>query len=282
MKKVKVSVCIITYNQEKYIHDCLKGVLSQKTNFDIEIIIGDDCSSDKTRTICKSIQDKYPELIKLIARKKNLGMAENWAQTIKSCNGKYIALCEGDDYWTDELKLQKQIDFLELNSDYNICFTRANTLKNNKFELHPIPDTANNGSYYYIDLLKHNNFITTASAVIRNKIDYFPEWFFNLKIVDIALYFLVSKTAKIKCLEDITTVYRVHDKGVWSGVDQLKKVEMRLFFYKSIFNELTSEQKQAVILKRNSLIKNTCYQIHKNNRLLRVLKRIWLRLKFNF
>jgi len=121
MSKIKVSACIITYNHEGFIRECLEGAVNQKVNFEYEIVIGEDNSSDSTKQICIEYAEKYPNLIKFFAREKNLGMIGNWINTIKNCKGKYIALCEGDDYWTDPLKIQKQVEFFEANPYFGLC-----------------------------------------------------------------------------------------------------------------------------------------------------------------
>lgn len=123
-----VSVCMITYNHEKYIREAIEGVLMQKTTFPIELIIGEDCSADNTRKICVEYQKKYPDIIHPMFSEKNLGMIKNFIETIQASKGKYIAFCEGDDYWTDPYKLQKQVDFLDANSDYSCCFHRYDIL----------------------------------------------------------------------------------------------------------------------------------------------------------
>ncbi|MDF1549683.1 MAG: glycosyltransferase, partial [Bacteroidales bacterium] len=128
---MKLSVCMITYNHEKYIGQAIEGVLMQKTNFDIELLIGEDFSNDNTRNICMGYKNKYPDKIKLLLREKNIGMMRNFIQTLNTCKGKYIALCDGDDYWTDPLKLQKQVDFLEANPEYALCYHRVNILTHN-------------------------------------------------------------------------------------------------------------------------------------------------------
>ena len=130
MNNLIVSACIITYNQEDYIRECLEGAVSQLVSFDYEIVIGDDCSTDNTFAICQEFALKYPKIVRLFPRKKNLGMIGNWIKTIEDSKGKYIALCEGDDYWTDPLKLQKQVDFLEANLEYVLCFNKVNVLRN--------------------------------------------------------------------------------------------------------------------------------------------------------
>src|SRR5688572_11378120 len=116
-----VSVCLITYNHVSFIRDAIEGVLSQKVNFPWEFIIADDFSVDGSRDIVVEYQKKYPELIRLILQEKNVGAANNWFDLMKAPKGKYIAYFEGDDYWIDDHKLQKQVDFLEKNEKYVGC-----------------------------------------------------------------------------------------------------------------------------------------------------------------
>ncbi|WP_315817037.1 glycosyltransferase family 2 protein [Paraflavitalea speifideaquila] len=107
-----ISVCIITYNHEKFIRQCLEGVVMQKTNFTFDVIVGEDCSTDKTRQVVAEFEAQYPGIIKPVYHARNVGGARNGYEfCYPKLTGKYIAICEGDDYWTDEYKLQKQVDF---------------------------------------------------------------------------------------------------------------------------------------------------------------------------
>lgn len=110
LSKPIVSVCTITYNHELYISEAIDSFLMQETDFPFEIVIGEDCSTDSTRKIIEEYVEKFPNIVKLITSEKNVGMQENNERTTKACKGEYIALCEGDDYWTDKKKLQIQID----------------------------------------------------------------------------------------------------------------------------------------------------------------------------
>lgn len=120
-----LSIVTITYNHEPYIRKCIEGVLMQQVNFPIEFIIAEDCSTDGTLTICKEYAEKYPDLIQLITSDNNVGAIANERRAMKAAKGKYIAFCEGDDYWTDPLKLQKQVDFLEDHPEYSVTFHRC-------------------------------------------------------------------------------------------------------------------------------------------------------------
>lgn len=125
-----VSVCIITYNQEEYIEKCLQGAVNQNFKGNFEIVIGEDHSTDRTRDICKQFSRNYPDRIKLLERSENLGVMKNFISTLSCCQGKYIAICEGDDYWTDNSKLQKQFDIMEENINIDLSFHQCDILEN--------------------------------------------------------------------------------------------------------------------------------------------------------
>src|SRR5690606_2398692 len=123
----KVSVCLITYNQEKYVREALAGAVSQKFNNSLEIVVSDDCSTDKTPEIIDEFAAEYPA-IKVLKNEKNLGMHRNWEKAIKACKGQYIALLEGDDFWNDEDKLEKQVKILDSDKGVAVSFTNAHVI----------------------------------------------------------------------------------------------------------------------------------------------------------
>lgn len=240
-KAIKVTACIITYNQDKYIKECIEGALAQQVEH-YEIIIGDDCSTDNTSKICQEYQDKYPSLIRHVKREENLGMIGNWIETITNAKGKYIAMCEGDDYWTDPLKLQKQVDFLEANPDYVITYSGVEAFDGNgvlenmvggaKRDLTPLE-------------LQHCTPINTLTACFRNVISTFPTEMTISRFADLFLWSLLGAHGKGKYLSKIKpSRYRVHQGGVFSKQSKLKKQEMWLLttgalyaYYSRIGNE---------------------------------------------
>lgn len=210
-----VSICCITYNQEKYIQDALEGFIVQKTSFPIEIIVHDDCSTDKTPNIIKEYVEKHPGLIRAIFQEQNqysLGK-KIFPIVFSKSMGKYIAICEGDDYWTDPNKLQRQTNFLEANPDYvlvtenSIYYNLENRTKK-KFSTLPERDIS-------ITELLHKRQFATASVLFRN--------LGNDLITggdvsgDTILWCHLSKFGKIKYLKNISSVYRRHSGGVSSG-----------------------------------------------------------------
>lgn len=214
---MKVSVCMITYNHEKYITQAIDGILSQVVNFDYEIVIGEDCSTDNTREIVIEYAKKYPEKFKLLLPEKNLGITKNFITTYSSCAGDYIALCEGDDYWVDKHKLQKQIDFLDANKDFIICHHKMKIISDDQQENIYFSNPKQKEVSTIKDLLKHN-FIYTASCVFRNKaLNEIPSWFYGVMPPDWAFFILLSQYGKIKYFDEAWGVYRRHPGGAWSS-----------------------------------------------------------------
>lgn len=234
--EIIVSICCITYNHAPYIRQCLDGFLMQKTNFRYEIIIHDDCSTDGTTEIVKEYADKYPELIVPLFEEVN--QYQNGEKRILATfiypkvRGKYMAICEGDDYWIDPLKLQKQVDFLENHPDYGLVYTKAQILHDGRRnEL--IGEKANS----FFDLLKKNSVPTLTTVFrkdvfVRYKDIIFPhshEW----KMGDYPIWLFISYYHRIHFMEDVTSVYRVlNNSASHFGNDY----EKELSFLKSDFD----------------------------------------------
>ena len=168
---VKLSVCMITYVHEKYIHQAIEGVLIQECNFEIELIIANDSSPDKTDKVIEEILKSHPKAskIKYFKQKKNIGMMPNFIFALKQCSGKYVALCEGDDFWTDSLKLQKQVDFLENNLDYVVSYHDCSVVdQNNSLK---VPSFLGNYKNDYNEKdLKIGAWLPTLTRCFRNVI----------------------------------------------------------------------------------------------------------------
>ena len=214
-----VSICCATYNHAQFIRQCLDGFIMQKTTFPIEVLIHDDASTDDTADIIREYEKKYPEIIKPIYQIENQyskGISISRIYNFPRAKGKYIALCEGDDYWIDEYKLQKQIDFLEENDDYSICFHSVKIYDENKKEF--INNTIPNVSKITdIKILATGNYINTPSTVYRNidrvfkDISNFP----NFGPGDYIHHMLFAKYGKIYKFSEDMAVYRLHKNGVW-------------------------------------------------------------------
>ncbi len=215
-----VSVCMITYNHEEYISQAIEGVLMQKTSFPIEVIIGEDHSTDRTAEICKKFETLYSDKIHLTLREQNIGIMPNFIDTLKSCRGKYIAICEGDDYWTDINKLQKQVDFLENNKDYIASSHNVKLIHEivNTERLWHTETTERDISFK--ETVEKGNQIVTLSLVFRNDKDIISEIeSVNKRGVpagDYLLNLFLAKKGKMKYFPHVMGSYRVNSNG-WSA-----------------------------------------------------------------
>lgn len=235
---IQVSVCMISYNHESFIRDAIEGVLMQKTNFCFELVIGEDCSIDNTRKICESYQIRYPDIIKLLPSDNNLGVMPNFIRTLNACKGEFIAFCEGDDYWTDPYKLQKQVDVLESNMDYSICFHNTEErVIGNSFEPSFLYNSSTQKEISTIYDLAYRNFIPTCSVVYRNNLfDKYPEWFNEISIGDWPLHIMNAQFGKIYYIPHIMGVHRIHSGGVWSSQAQSKSISLIIDVYDKLIN----------------------------------------------
>ena len=213
----KVSVCMITYGHEKYIREAIEGVLMQECDFEVELILANDCSPDKTDEVIEDILKNHPKAswIKYLKHDKNIGMMPNFLFALNHCKGDFIALCEGDDYWTDPLKLQKQINVLKVSPDCVLCFHKVDILKTNG-EIVDDFITKVPENYETIETLARlGNYIHTPSVVFRNVIKEFPSDFEQSPIGDYFLYMMLAEHGKLKYLNDKMAVYR-EGIGIWS------------------------------------------------------------------
>lgn len=192
----------------------LESFVMQKTNFNYEVIIGDDCSTDNTQKIIREYEKKYPKIIKPVYRKKNIGIMNNLKDLFIKANGEYISLCEGDDFFTDKNKLQIQVDFLDKHTNYSICFHPVKVFFENNEDkefIYPYPDQAY--KFTTIELL-NSNFIPNNSILYRNQNTYdkIPT---NILPGDWYLHLYHAKVGKIGFINKIMASYRKHNNGLW-------------------------------------------------------------------
>lgn len=214
--KPKVAIFMVTYNHARYIAQAIEGIIMQQTDFPYQLFIGEDCSTDETRSICLSYKDKYSDKIHLILNEKNIGGSRNALNVYKECfeYGDYIALCEGDDYWTDSRKLQKQIDFLEANPDFSICFHPVKIFYEESRE--EKITNQNQAETTTFEDLALDNYIYTVSCIFRNNSLEFPKWFEKIPAADYTLHLLNAQYGKIGFINETMAVYRIHKGGIWS------------------------------------------------------------------
>ena len=259
-KNVLVSICCVTYNHVEYIRDTLESFLMQKIDFPIEILIHDDASTDGTVEIVKEYERKYPEIVKPIFQKENQysqGIGISATYQYPRARGKYIAICEGDDYWTDPNKLQKQVDFLENNTEFGLVFTDVQIIDKNN-------SVIENGAYnickryssgwIFTELLK-GNFINTCTVVLRK--DLIPSsmnnpdktWF----IYDYWLWLRIAINSKICFMNEITTAYRILDNSV-SRSPGFKDRRKSYYLFSDVLEAFGNENKRVLAKEEKEII----------------------------
>ena len=255
-----VSVIMITYNHGKYIEESVNGVLMQECNFDFELIIANDDSTDQTGSIIKRILTEHPRSsnIQYIQRDKNVGMVANFIDAVKQSKGKYIALCEGDDYWTDPLKLQKQVGFLEENNDYSMVCHDAQIIDEVSAISYLDFTPAHQKQICNTKDLFGNNFCTTASILFRKQAITsfrFPD--FNVLAGDLFLKLLISLDGPLYRMYDVMGVHRITANGATvnnrKDIQGLIKSRIVLFDY---FNKLSEKKFNKYIRIETLLMKN--------------------------
>jgi glycosyltransferase involved in cell wall biosynthesis len=237
-----VSVCMITYNHDAYIRQAIEGVLLQECNFRVELIIGEDCSTDNTAKIIQSYAIKFPQKIKVRYNRPNLGMIPNFIKTLQECTGKYIAICEGDDYWTDPYKLQKQVDFLEANKEYGLVFSRFEAYHENSKQSAESKFVSWDGHVFFA--MQRRPIGSTLTSVMR-KTALEPLMARIVKqnlqfTIDIWFWQQITLNWKMHCIDDVTAVYRVHPGGATKRRDGTfgpLEVLCRIDVYNSFFTE---------------------------------------------
>lgn len=235
-----VSVIMITYGHEDYITQAIDGVLMQQCDFEIELIIANDCSPDKTDDVVNGIlaNHKKASLITYIKREKNMGFEDNFIDALNKGRGKYLAICEGDDYWSDEFKLKKQVDFLEANNEYILC-THNYSVYNQSKDFLDTKNKFDTNVSYDLNTYFDNQFSPTLTSCWRNIFkDYGVlregKWF-----SDFYLFFGLLKHGKGYFMVDNMATYRIHDFGVCSGLPEDQKIVNHIHMLEDLlpFNE---------------------------------------------
>ena len=224
MEKPKVSVCILTYNQEAYIAQAVESALGQRTNFRVELIIGEDCSTDRTRQIVVDLAARHPEKIRLRLAQQNQGANRNFVDLFAQCRGDYVIILDGDDYWTNPDKLQMQADALDVHPRWAMCFHPATNVYDDGRPSHLFPEERTKSEYTIYDLLV-KDFMATSAVMFRNRLfEKLPDWFGDVVVGDWTLHLLNAVHGNIGFLPEPMSVYRIHDGGMFSK----KSLEFKL------------------------------------------------------
>ncbi len=255
-----VSVCVTTYNHEKFIQEALDGIIMQQVKFPYEIIIGEDHSKDSTREIVIAYQKKYPDKIRLRLARENLyrlGYSPGGIIRTK-CRGKYITMCDGDDYWTDPLKLQKQVDFLEVHEECAGCFHETQKILEDG--TYGICFGKNAKSFMTVeDTLEWGTKIHISSFVFRNIVHSFPDWIQEVRSGDMALYTILASYGLLGKVPGVMSIYRIHEGGVSQSKEFIKNRHVDriklLHQFDAFHNFKHHEKVLRVITEREELVK---------------------------
>lgn len=230
-----VSVIMITYNQERYIDEAIRGVIMQQVDFPYELIVANDASTDNTASHVKKWADRYPDIIRFIDRPKNLGLQLNYLDAFSKCKGKYIAICEGDDWWCSRHKLSIQAKYMESHAECSVCFHRVV----NYFADTRTMSLSNGGQKSDLTLndLCRSNVITNLSVMYRAiPASEIPEWVSKITLFDYAMHSLHAAHGDIHYINRPMAVYRQNINGIWSGqivrqLDMAMQVREHLMLY---------------------------------------------------
>ncbi|TGE23234.1 glycosyltransferase family 2 protein [Hymenobacter metallicola] len=274
-----VSVCCITYNHEKFLAQAIESVLMQETDFAVELVLGEDCSTDSTRQIALDFQRRYPDRIRLLLPENNLGVMGNFLATLKACTGTYIALLEGDDYWTSPHKLQRQVDILERHASCTTCIHDAEEFMDDN----SIPPRLFSQKYSSIlpgheheftqaDIALKGWFIPTASMLFRRSALFpIPEWVDHAFSGDYSLHLLLTRTGNIYYLPEVMSRYRLHPGGIMSATQNERIIARNK---KQIFE--TAHYKQMVDARHHGRFNEFLEGLHfDQSKRLKATGQIW-------
>ena len=216
---ILVSINCTTYNHEDYIADAIESFLMQKTNFDFEILIGEDCSTDNTKKVVEGYAEKYPGKIRIITSEKNVGARKNSMRLLENSRGKYIAECEGDDYWTDPYKLQKQVDYMVNHPGCSMTFHASEIIKapNKQTGVNVKPYKTSGVSPIEDIILRGGGFFSTGSMVYQKAfMENPPNFYLNAPIGDYPMQMLLASKGYAYYFDEVMSAYRSGVKGSWT------------------------------------------------------------------
>lgn len=271
---IKVSVAIIAFNQSKYIKETIESVLMQKTTFNYEIVICEDNSTDDTRKICIEYKKQYPNKVNLVLNKSNLGYSKNFINVLSQCNGEYIALCEGDDYWTLDDKLEKQVIFLDNHSKYSLCCHDYNIMNEFTGELinvsatnKPLINSSEKGGEFdnKINLLQYW-YTKTMTVMFRREYVNLQKLCRYNHFYDVHLYYHILVNAPGYYMKNFNAaIYRLHD-SFHNGKDWTHKAEVAFLNDKGLYQYNSHDMVVAELFKKTKslYLESLKYKISKD------------------
>lgn len=251
----KVSVSIITYNHREYIAQAIESALMQETDFEYEIVIGEDDSSDGTREIVLAYQERYPDKIRLFLNdRENVIYIDgkptgrwNLINNLRHARGQYVAWLEGDDYWTSPYKLQRQVDFMDAHPDYAFCFHEVMHYYEDENQRMMRPNRNLSKEIYTLEDLLKDNFVASCSVVFRNRLfGEFPDWYYTVAMGDWPLHILNAQYGTVGYIDEVMAVHRIHDSGIWSSRNATNLLRALIFFLETLQHHLSPEYSQIL------------------------------------
>jgi glycosyltransferase involved in cell wall biosynthesis len=246
---MKASVAMFAYNHAKFIGQAIESVLAQETEFDFELVIGEDRSTDETRRIVREYKQRYSDRIRLFLNDRNLGSIANFKKTFEACQGQYVATLDGDDYWTYPGKLQRQVSFLDTHPDHAISFHSAMMVweaAGREPAVHRPP--GQKSTYHVEDLLVHD-FVATSSAVVRRAcLPALPDWWASVPVFDWPFFVLNALGGRIGYIDECWSAYRQHEQGVYSALPQEQQMEQNIAVIR-IFRGVLGPRYEALLTR---------------------------------
>lgn len=236
---VKVSVLIKAYNHERFIAPAVESAARQQTDFEYEIVIGEDCSTDGTRGILLRLRDQYPDKIRLLLRERNLGNVRNLTDTLSACRGEYVALLDGDDYWTSAVKLQRQVAYLDAHPELSSCAHNAVVVDDGGQRV--IRDYRRGRRSEVITLRRMliGDPVPTSSVMFRRRLcEEFPAWYYTVMMGDWPLHVLNLRYGSMGYDGEVMAAYRIHAGGLWSRAGPVRSRLARIDVYQRLNEEL--------------------------------------------
>lgn len=225
--KPLVTVCVTAYNHAPYIAQALESILAQRTSFGVEIVVGDDCSTDSTAEICRRYAEQYPERVRLLEAERNMGMRANYRRTIEAARGRYIAICDGDDFWCDEEKLERQVEVLESDAEVGLCYSHSKRFYEGAGEEWIYP---RGQMYCDFGRLLFENTVDNVTALARRDLvlqyyaevcpEQHPEW----RTDDQPMWLWVAAKSKVVALERVTATHRLLRESQSQSQNYLKRI----------------------------------------------------------
>ena len=259
-----VSVAITAFNSANWLPRALDSVLAQRTDFPIEIVIGDDCSPDTTVEVARSYQKRHPDVIRILERNKNVGIQRNYYETFEACRGKFIAWLDGDDYWTDSEKLAIQVDAMESDPSINLCGHYIRVVSSDG-EVKQDRSPSTPAGRYGLEQMLHSCFIPSLSAMFRNGIHrQLPAWYFDLApVTEWPIWVLAALSGDIVLLDRVMADYMHTPGSAASSKGYLFRDTMEAKFYEQIESILPSKWHRLVRAEKGKRYEAMAYFLRK-------------------